>query len=312
MTSYKIILNPISGRGTGRQLIQPITEKLTSMKLNFDLVQTQKPWHAAELTQQAVKDGFSAVVSAGGDGTANEVLNGLMLSRKNGNFTTSMGVIPVGSGNDFAYSMGLPTQWEPACELIAANTIRRIDIGRVISEYYPDGRYFGNGVGIGFDAVVGFESAKMPHLHGFLSYAVAAVKTISLYYRSPLLEIQLDDETITVPALMVSIMNGQRMGGGFFMAPNGQSDDGHFDLCIAKQMTRAGILALIPRFMKGTQFSHPAILAKHSSKVKVTALNGTLPAHADGETLCVEGHQLAMELLPAQLDLISQNSIHQQ
>jgi diacylglycerol kinase family enzyme len=95
------------------------------------------------------------------------------------------------------------------------------------------------------------------------------------------------------------------MGGGFMMAPQGLTDDGLFDLCIARQVSRARIFALIPRFMQGTQATHPAISTARAKKVVVTAVEGVLPAHADGETLCTEGRELALELLPRQLDFIS-------
>jgi diacylglycerol kinase family enzyme len=103
---------------------------------------------------------------------------------------------------------------------------------------------------------------------------------------------------------MVSIMNGIRLGGGFMMAPQGEPEYGVFDLCIAKQVSRPQIFSLIGRFMQGTQASHEAILTARTSKINVTAVDGALPAHADGETLCVEGTQLSVELLPRQIELI--------
>jgi diacylglycerol kinase (ATP) len=106
------------------------------------------------------------------------------------------------------------------------------------------------------------------------------------------------------PALMVSVMNGRRMGGGFMMAPESRSDDGLFDLCIAGQATRGHILQLMPRFMNGTQAGDPVIRFERAPRVVVTALKGGLPAHADGETLCVEGQQLTLELLPARLEMV--------
>jgi diacylglycerol kinase family enzyme len=95
-------------------------------------------------------------------------------------------------------------------------------------------------VGIGFDAVVGFEAAKLPHLHGFMNYVVAALRTIFLFFHAPTLKIDYDDQHLTQPALMVSIMNGRRMGGGFMMAPDAKTDDGYLNLCIAGQVSDWG------------------------------------------------------------------------
>jgi YegS/Rv2252/BmrU family lipid kinase len=305
MTIYKIIVNPTAGRGEGERAIPQIESLLKAQGLHFDMVPTERPWHAAELAQQAAADGHEVVVAAGGDGTANEVLNGLVRARQEGVGRSAMGVLCVGQGNDFAFGMGIPTDLEEACHLLAHGHRRAIDVGRVYGGLYPEGRFFGNGIGIGFDAVVGFEAVKMKRLHGFPSYLVAVLKTVFLYYKAPLTEIELDGETFTQRSLMISVMNGQRMGGGFMMAPQGEPDDGQFHLCIAREVSRPGIFGLIPHFMRGTQASQEAIRMANAHRVRVVAVEGVLPAHADGETLCTEGQRLELELLPQQLDVIS-------
>jgi YegS/Rv2252/BmrU family lipid kinase len=276
------------------------------LNLDFDLIQTEHPWHAATLAHQAVVDGYDVVVSAGGDGTANEVINGLMKAKESGDGTSAMGVLTVGRGNDFAFGMGVSGDLETCCKILAKNQRRTVDIGRVTGGLFPDGRYFGNGLGIGFDAVVGFEALKLKRLHGFASYIVAALKTIFLYFHAPMMRIELDEDEITLPAIMVSAMNGTRQGGGFIMAPDGKPDDGRFDVCIASQVSRPDMFLLIQKFMAGTQESHKAIQITRSSKVVVTALEGVLPAHGDGETICTDGTQLTIELLPQQLDVVTQ------
>jgi YegS/Rv2252/BmrU family lipid kinase len=301
---YKIIVNPISGRGNGARSIPQIESFLRSRALDFELILTERSWHAVELAEQATLDGFDVVVAAGGDGTANEVLNGLMSAKNAGARCPALGVLCVGRGNDFAFSMGIPTELEAGCQTLAGNHRKSIDIGQVSGGLYPQGRYFGNGVGIGFDAVVGFEALKLKRLHGFPSYLVAALKTIFLYFQAPQVQIAFDDQKIELSALMVSIMNGRRMGGGFMMAPQGLADDGLLDICIARQVTRPQIFALIAKFMQGTQDEHPAIQRVHTSKLQVTAVQGVLPAHADGETLCTDGTELTLELFPHQIDLI--------
>jgi len=304
MTRYKIIVNPTSGRGAGEGAVPLIDQMLSDHDLEFDMVRTQRPWQAAELAQQAVTDGYDVVVAAGGDGTANEVLNGLMWAKLAGGGNAAMGILTVGRGNDFAFGMGIPDDLTAGCQALAQNHRRTVDVGRVVGGQYPEGRYFGNGVGIGFDAVVGFVALEMKRLSGFPSYIVAALKTIFLYYKAPLVRIEYDDQTFTLPALMVSIMNGRRMGGGFLMAPEGEVDDGLLDLCIAKQVSRARIFTLIPRFMAGTQATQKPIRTGRTQRIVVTAVEGILPAHADGETLCTEGQQLTMELLPSQIDIL--------
>ncbi len=174
-------------------------------------METERPGHAIELTGRAVADGYEVIVAAGGDGTSNEVINGMMLAKRAGVGSAVMGVLPVGRGNDFAFSMYIPTDWKKAADLLMNPPRKPLDIGFVISEYFPDGRYFGNGVGIGFDAVVGFVAARSK-LSGIMSYLVAAIKTIYIFYTAPKVRVELDDRELTLNTLMVSIMNGRRMG----------------------------------------------------------------------------------------------------
>lgn len=304
MLKYKIIVNPQADRGKSVLAVPRIEEALKSHHLQYDLVYTERPWHAAELTQQAIADGYDVIVSAGGDGTSNEVLNGFMLARQNGKVRAAMGVIPIGRGNDFAFGMGAPTDELEACEALAQAKRKWIDVGKVTGGFYPQGRYFGNGIGIGFDAVVGFVAARNKVLTGFMSYLWAALKTIFLYFHAPEVKIELDDEVITLSVLMVSVMNGKRMGGGFMMAPDGIPDDGLFNLCIATHMSKLKVLATIPKFMNATQFTDKDVRAAQTRRVVVTAINGSLPAHGDGETISTATDRIEMELLPRQIELI--------
>jgi len=307
MTNYKIIVNPIANRGGGERAIPRIKSLVSKNGLDCDLVCTERPWHAADLAEGAAAAGYGCVVAAGGDGTANEVLNGLMRAKQAGAGATALAVLCVGRGNDLAYGMGIPTDLEAGCRVLAHGRQRPIDVGRVAGGLYPEGRYFGNGVGIGFDAVVGFVAAKMTHLSGLPLYLVAALRTLYVYYRAPLVTIEQENGTdkITQPSLMVSVMNGRRMGGGFMMAPQAEPDDGLFDLCIARQVSRGRVLSLIPHFMRGTQSTQEPVRTGRARRVVVTALDGVLPAHADGETLCVDGQRLELELLPRQINVIT-------
>lgn len=302
MTRYKVILNPTAGRGNGIRVLPQIKRLLTEQGLDFDLVCTERPWHAAELAKEAGQKGYDVVVAAGGDGTINEVINGLMTFNSSG---PALGVLCVGQGNDFAYGTGIPLDLEAGCQALARGHRRRVDVGRVTGGGYPNGRYFGNGIGIGFDAVVGFEASRMTRLSGFLAYLVAVLKTVFLYYKAPLSQIEYDDQTVVQPSLMISIMNGRRMGGGFYMAPAGKPDDGLFDLCIAREVSRLRIFSMIPHFLRGTQATQEPIRMARAQHVVVTALKGVLPAHADGEILCTAAERLEVELLPSQLEVIS-------
>jgi len=301
---FKFIVNPIAGQGTGKLVLPEIDRLARENSMEYSIVSTDHPGHAIDLAREAALGGIDIIVAVGGDGTSNEVLNGMMQAWDQGNRNTSMGIIGIGRGNDFAYGVGIPPGLQDGFKVIQAGLQRRIDVGRVVGGDYPQGRYFGNGVGIGFDAVVGFEALKLTHLHGFLNYVVAALRTIFLFFNAPLVRIEYDDQQITQPSLMVSIMNGRRMGGGFMMAPEAHPDDGLLDLCVAGQLSRIGILTMIPKFMKGSQATQPKIKTGRASKVHVVALEGSLPAHADGETICTEGKELSIELIKQAIDIL--------
>jgi YegS/Rv2252/BmrU family lipid kinase len=307
MNRYKIIANPVSGSGAGARAIPKIEHLFNQFELDFDLVKTEYQGHGIELTKVASEQGYDVVVASGGDGTVNEVINGLMESKPKLDTVPAFAILGTGRGNDLAYSANVPSDLEDAIKSLTEDHRQIIDIGRVIGGKFPEGRYFGNCVGVGFDAITTIEVSKMPRLGGFLSFLIAVLKTIFLYYRGPLIQIEYDDQELTQHCLMVSIMNGQRLGGGFWTAPNAQLADGLFDLCIAKEVPRRRIFSLIPYFLRGTQGTQDEITMGRGKHIVIRALDGVLPAQTDGEILCVDGNQLEIEILPQQIEVVCQS-----
>jgi diacylglycerol kinase (ATP) len=304
MEKLKIIANPVAGSGTGARSIPRIQHLLKDHRIEYSLVTTEYSGHGIELTKEAASQGYEVVVAAGGDGTVNEVINGLMEWKMAGNSPPAFGILGAGRGNDLAYGAHIPHDLEQAVIVLDGNHRQSIDIGRVAGGRYPEGRFFGNCVGIGFDAVTTIEVSKMPRLGGFLSFFIAVLKTIFLYYKGPLIKVEFDDQELTQHCLMVSIMNGQRLGGGFWTAPDAKTDDGLLDLCIAREVTRRRILTLIPYFLKGTQDTQEEIVMGRAKKILITAIDGVLPAQTDGEILCTDGNKLEIEILPQQLEVV--------
>jgi diacylglycerol kinase (ATP) len=299
-----VILNPAAGHGNGARALPLIEAALTQHQIEYDLVKTERPGHAIELARQAANDGVEVIISAGGDGTLNEVVNGLMESRQSVEHLPCVGVLGVGRGNDFSGSIGIPDDLDQACRLLKDGLRRWIDLGLVTGGIHPEGRYFINCVGVGFDAAATIEAAKLPRWGGFISFLLAIFKTIFLYNHAPLATIEFGDQSFTQRSLMISIMNGRRLGGGFLMAPDSKPDDGHFDLCIAEQMSAPQILRLIPHFINGTQASQKNIKTGQAPMIQVTALDGPLPVQSDGEIISTLGMHIAVELLPRQIEVI--------
>jgi diacylglycerol kinase (ATP) len=303
MTKYMIIANPNAGHGKGARAIPEIEGGLTQLGLEFDMVRTEHVGHGIQLASQAAMAGYDVIVAAGGDGTVNEVLNGLMEARQAGKNRPALGVLCTGRGNDFAPCIDIPGDLQAAFQVLKEDHRRRIDIGRVSGGKFPQGRYFANNVGVGFDAIGTIEVAKLPDW-GMFSFLIAILKTIFLYYKGPTVQLDYDDQTLTTSTMMLLTMNGKRMGTGFKMAPDSMPDDGLFDLVIVRQVSRGRIFSLIPHFMKGTQGTQPEIRTLRAARVAITALEGALPAQSDGEIICVDGKRLDIELLPQQVEVV--------
>lgn len=301
---HLILVNPTSGRGFAKKMIPEIESLLRAHNLDFNLIQTERPWHAAKIAEEAARQGYDVITVASGDGTVNEAINGLMRARRAGFNHTAMSMLPVGTGNDAAFGLGFSPALEASVEALARDSRHRVDVGLVCGGDFPEGRYFINGVGIGFDAAVGFEAVKIRWARGLPAYLIAAIETVFLYYNPPIVEIELDNARLNQSALMVSIMNGRRLGGGFYTAPDGDPADGKLDICIASVKGRMRIFTLLPHFLKGTQAAQPEIRMERTRKICVRAVKGVLPAHCDGETLCYEGKELSVELIPGALEFI--------
>jgi diacylglycerol kinase (ATP) len=301
---YKIILNPAAGRGNGQKVAPTIEQLFTQSGQYYDLVRTERQGHGIDLTVQAVKEGCPVVIAAGGDGTVNEVVNGLMQVKADGLPLPALGVLCVGRGNDFAGSVGIPTDLESGVRTILVNQRRTIDVGRVVGGKFPQGRYFANCVGVGFDAITTIEVAKMPRWGGYFSFLVGVLKTVFLYNKAPLATIEYDGKMITQRSLLISIMNGRRLGGGFWMAPDSQPDDGLLDLCIAEQMSSLEVIKMIPHFTRGDQATQPTIKTGQAAHIIISAQDGPLPAQTDGEIICVDGSHLEVQVFPRQIEII--------
>ena len=299
MSPIKIILNPVAGRGYGAKVESELRQHLEAEGVDFDLVRTDGPWHAAELAEQAANDGFEIVVAAGGDGTTNEVVNGLMAALQNG-LSGTLGVIPVGSGSDFANNVGIPAGLQDACRRLASGQTRIVDVCRVtVQDQRP--RYFDNTVNVGFGGIVTVEALKVKRLRGMALYLPVVLKTVFLA-QNPRVTVEYDDQVLALPAVMICVGNGPREGGGFFCTPHAQPDDGLLDVCIVREIGRVAMLGLVPHFMKGTHVGREPVTMVRARRVTISSPDD-LVAHMDGEVLCTDAHRIACEILPQRLQV---------
>ncbi|MCL2244130.1 MAG: diacylglycerol kinase family lipid kinase [Treponema sp.] len=297
-----IILNPTAGKGKADKQAPKIEKILRGSGRSFQIIKTESPGHALNIVRDLPINDNDITVAAGGDGTCNEVANGLII--RQAKVPPVFGIIPIGRGNDFSATPGIPDDVDTAMQILLKGNEKPLDAGFVKGGFFQEGRYFINGIGIGFDTKVGFEAAKMKIKSG-ISYALGAIITVARYEPSPVLRIRFDENEVTLQAVLVSIVNGRRMGGSFYMGPDAILDDGLLDICyVQHQSSRMKLLKILSHYTKGTQGQCEGVNFNRALRFHLTALEGGMAAHCDGETVCCDGKELEINCIPKALRLI--------
>jgi len=299
----KIILNPMADMGHAWQVARDL-RAITQEHGNVDWSGTVYPGHAIELAKQAGEQGYEMVIAMGGDGTVHEVVNGLMQVPEERR--PVLGVVPVGSGNDFAHGIGVPKPSDHALAHALNREASPVDLGLMTDEH---GRkeYFDNTLGIGFDAIVTIRSHKLPVLRGFLMYLTAVIQTILLDHNPAHVQIETDQETIDDSVLMTTLCNGGREGGGFMLSPDSKMTDGLMEFVLVRKVSRPMMFRLVPEFMKGTHPRFTKQVRMGACKRFVMCADRPLYIHADGEIFTSFGSNLrkvTCEILPGALRVV--------
>jgi len=298
----KIILNPMADMGNAWRVARDL-RSITEQHGGVDWSGTVYPGHAIELAQQAGDQGYDMVIAMGGDGTVHEVINGLM--RIPEEKRPVLGVVPVGSGNDFAHGINASTTPSKALSCALDGEVAAVDLGLMTDQ---NGRreYFDNTLGIGFGAVVTIRSHRLPVLRGFLMYLTSVIQTIVLDHNPIHMHIETDDEKWDQKVIYLVICNGPREGGGFLIAPEAKIDDGIFHYAMITDVSRAMMFRIVPEVMKGTHGRFKQVKMGTCKKFSLTA-NRPLYIHADGEIFTGPGTDLrnvSFEILPYALKVV--------
>lgn len=301
--NVKLIVNPNADLGRAWKWasdLRPIVEEFGGA----DWAGTVYPTHAAEIAQQAAEAGYELVIAAGGDGTVHEVVNGLM--KAPAGQRPSLGVVPLGSGNDFAHSIGMDSRSSYALRQVLTGKPRPVDVGKL---EVAGGRceYWTNAVGIGFDTTVTIRSRNITLLRGFLVYLIAVIQTILLNHDAPHMQFKSDQETWEEEMLMCVVSNGPREGGGFFVAPGASPYDGLFNYTAIRRVSRPMMFRLLPEVMRGTHGRFPQV---RMGQLRKLDLKGDRPLyiHTDGEIFAGFGmdvRQLSIEIQPGALNVVN-------
>lgn len=301
-----VILNPTSGKGAGAKLWSSIEAELAHGNLEFEMVRTSAPCAAIHIAEEAKCDGFETVIAVGGDGTLDEVVNGMMRAA-NGGTGGTLGMIPIGSGNDFIKTLGI-TDWHEGVRRIVAGQSRWIDVGKLTADHPAPGydspvRYFLNSVDTGFGAETAQHAHEVPHLQGMAMYLAAIAKTL-VAYSVPRVTVEFDHQRIEQRSTMIAAANGRYFGGGFIIAPTASVEDGLLDVIVAKGLGRVGILSLLPKVMRGTHIGDPRIRFLQTSRLVIESPD-PLIVEADGEIPFIGAHRVEIEILPKHLRVIA-------
>jgi diacylglycerol kinase (ATP) len=283
------IVNPAAGDGAGAHVGAGLARELEAAGFSVEIIQTPAPGEAARIAREASAEGCRMVIAVGGDGTANEIANGLVGT------STALALYPIGSGNDFARSLGYPRKRRDIGRFLASARRRVIDVGEV------NGRIFVNAAGVGIDGHVAERIEASARVVGpMLGYFVGALVSIATYRPQPM-RLRIDDQALEGKQLLVVAANGTHFGSGMHIAPQAKIDDGLFDIVVAGDLGRWASLVALAKLYRGTHVNGRDVLAFRARSLDVE-FDRELPTQADGEP--VRASSLTVRMLPGALTVL--------
>ncbi len=300
-----VVVNPASANGITARRWPEIAALMECEGLSFTSYMTEAPEHATELTRAALREGCDLIISVGGDGTHNEVMNGFFTPQGPLRPEARLSFVSMGTGSDLIKTLQIPKDPVEAVKRLAGGRQRAVDVGRlsfISHQGIKETRYYINIAGLGLDGdTVDRVNRTSKALGGFVSFLWGTVVSLMLY-RNRQMAITVDGKPIFEgQVVIVAAANGRYFGGGMCIAPNAQMDDGLFDIVIMHSMGKLKLLANLPKVYQGTHLGHPLCIALRGRKVVVETEQALL--NLDGEQ---PGRgPVEMELLPLALQVIA-------
>lgn len=297
----KVILNPYAGRWKAKERKGEIISALRDANVKFELVETLSPGHGSELAEDAVIEGFSPIIVAGGDGSVSEVVNGMMscIGKADIHKLPPLGILPLGSANDLVFNLGLPLDIHEAVAVIVSGDIQKLDLGMVNS------RFFDNNSAIGLEPTITMIQQNITRLRGVSRYLLATLIGI-LKNRSWQAKIEWEGGEYSGPITLVSVGNNPVTGGIFYVTPHADPFDGLLTFVYGYIPSRLKTLGILPKMLRpgeGNYVEHPDIHEIHTRWLKIHTEPST-PMHADGEIQSEAITDIAYKVHPASLPIL--------
>lgn len=301
---WLVIVNPNAGNCKGRKDWEKISKLLNHEELTFEVKFTERKGHAIIFALEGINEGFRKIITVGGDGTLNEVVNGVFLNNVCSTNDISLALIPVGTGNDWGRMFGIPLDYEKAIKIIKDNKLMMHDVG-LVSFYdgkIKNDRYFINIAGLGFESVVVRRTniQKDKGHSGKLIYFYNLLMSL-LSYKNTRAEIVIDGNKSNADVFSINVGNGRYCGGGMRQTPDALPDDGFLDVTIINGMGKFEIIRNLKILYDGTILSHPKINGYRCKNIKVST-DSPIYTEADGESL---GHTPAeFSIIPGGISIV--------
>lgn len=305
LPDWFVLVNPVAGSGEGEKDWKQISSLLSQNGLSFTHQFTLRKYHAIELVTEAINNGANRVIVVGGDGTLNEAVNGIFAQTRVATDEVLLGMIPVGTGNDWGRMFHIPSDYEEAIGILKKEQTFRQDAGlvRYISGGKEASRHFINIAGLGFDARVVQKANKQKEegKHGVLLYFLNIFTTL-MKYESTRVSIEVDGKSVFENSVLsMSLGNGRYAGGGMLQTPDAKPDDGLLDLTVIKAMGRLRVITNLKKLYDGHILEHPMIEGFTGKRIRIVS-DPPIFVETDGESLGLT--PVEFEILPKRLQVV--------
>ncbi len=294
-TKWAVIVNPNAGKTRRKNYLEKIENFLIRYSFRFELFITANYQHALRLSEELISEGYRKIIAVGGDGTINEIVNGIMNSGFNKDVV--LGIIPSGSGNDFVRTIGIPKNYEKAIKIIKGNFQKPVDVGQL------NDQYFINTLGIGFDAKIAKTANKIKFVGGILKYLLALfenLKNLQTYN----LAIKTDNDLFRNETILLSVGNGKFSGGGFPLTPQASPFDSVADICLVSKISKFELVKSLLMVLRSKHKKHPAVDIFQTKKIEIKS-EEDVDIYLDGEIPILENYRrFSIRILPKRIKII--------